>query len=768
MGKQAFTVSFNGFIFLLLLTLSLSSCKRHRVEIGLTNIEARNFGDVELMHSKVQVFFLENTGRNLLSFDVVQILDTNSSFQIDKAQSTCLEGSKLAPRAICQIAVSFTPSEVKEYQSEVRLVFSNPEKGNKSEFNPILEGRGILQQDLETVQSGTTNFGRSELFETVTQSITIRNKSDARISLEQFRLEKNDGAFAIDQGSECLALSELRSDTSCEIKVSFSPDELKNYTDQVRVTYSRSAIENAPSKRFTINLSGRGDQSEDLELRNQSARQFGASDIYVTASRSLRIQNKAAYEVQIHQIDIEDNNNVFEMNFEDSSCGENLINPSQECTLRIDFHPTRRISYVGKVTLYYSRPDRPVNQWKTLTFNLSGSGQLNCSVNESLASAFQEGISRAQEEMAQETQRAQSRAQALGYQDGYEINYPQGYAQTYQENFDQAFEQARIRARDRAYLKYIDDELACLQGERDGRLDGREDADEDAFINAVNDAQEDVNVRDYFNIGKTDGYNDGRDYCEYNYFVDPTDDLYYMTHFKQVSQSHLNSCEAQGFSQSYDSSHYQREYNRFLAANDDYQRGLSEGMQEGRADGESEGTDNGQQEGDEEGYEQGRLMALDEQYQKCYSEEYLAEYNYNYHLLYNNYYSQAYNNMRDEQYDFGYQEGFVDGFYETCGFEPGYEDLPFYPMMANSSAHKNLLSVTNQILSERSENYVSHGVNVSKTYLSRRRDFVLGQTELIFNHLNSFQLEDAIFFQDFTNQQLRHELRIQNMGIFLD
>lgn len=458
-----------------------------------------------------------------------------------------------------------------------------------------------------------------------------------------------------------------------------------------------------------------GTKDHDMALLNQADLQFGTVDVGARTRHTLTFENSGQNAVVLQTYTIADQGEIFTVL--DSAANPCQFNkelaPGAICNVDIEFSPLSDIRYVKTLTITFSgTEDRSSEAKVAKSYTLEGRGAINCNLSQEWRDAYQAGVSQAQQKMAEESAAAEAAANSKTYADGYAIGYQSGYQATYQSNYDAAYDTAYESFFNYHYSLNRNDYFTCVEAQNDANHAAEIDAENDAMINGTNEGYED-GYNAFYPVGFTDGYNEALLLCDGSDYSTPNRSR--ELDAPEYDPSIPAKCEAKGIEQTYDPAHYNKEYQRFLAANVDYQNGKSQGNSDGRTDGRNDGQDDGGTAGAAQGQADGTLAALEDQYQQCYAEEYTAEYNYEYNRLYPYYYDPAYDLGADEGYSIGFDDGFIEGEID-CGYASGEASNE----LASSEPKKSKLI---ELLSGREGMVVqsSNGtyINVSKTKLSK-------------------------------------------------
>jgi hypothetical protein len=304
--------------------------------------------------SKSQTIVLSNIG-NTVSAPAISISPA------DFAQSTNC-ASQLAAHSTCNIAVSFTPSQVGLREGTLSIFDS---ASNRS-FYLLIDGTGtspgstpsvtIAPQPVEfnpTVVSGSS----------ATQYISITNTSAEPITVQSVAAA---GDFSV-TNTYCLTPAQLQPTTSCQVGVIFSPTAVGSRTGTLTVVDSVSATPQSAS------LTGTGlASSEKVEIYpattvvapNQAVGSTGPDQI-------ITFENTGTAPIAIYRVTTTGN---FQINGD--SCSSNTVAGTSDdgggsyasCQVSVDFVPLKTGLLTGTLVFYDSAPGSPH------VVNLSGTG----------------------------------------------------------------------------------------------------------------------------------------------------------------------------------------------------------------------------------------------------------------------------------------------------------------------------------------------------------------------------------------------------------
>lgn len=380
---------------------------------------------------------------------------------------------------------------------------------------------------------------------------------------------------------------------------------------------------------------GFGAEAEDL----------GAVRITERAVERIEVANTGLQPIVIDGVALQNGRGgVLTLDEEATGCAPGLtVNVGEHCVVAIAFEPANDVEYRDSLHVDYSPSEGDAGMLRA-TLRLTGTGLLDCSLTDALATSYAEGVENAEAQIASDIAEATAAGEALTHADGVAAGYASAYDAAYGRAYDQGYADGAAIGYEDGYGEGASAE-ACRDGEADGYADGANagiiDGETDGAIAGDADGYED---------GYADGFYDGEtDGCGYAAKIDPDPSL-------------PGKCVDQGYAATYSRSHYDLAYADALAANAAYQSGLAEGRSQGIAEGERDGDADGYADGYRDGADQGFIDGDADQYDACYAPAFDEGYEDGYLDGYDALYWPTY----DLAYDDGYFVGYDDGFY-VCG-----------------------------------------------------------------------------------------------------
>ncbi|MHA2610362.1 MAG: choice-of-anchor D domain-containing protein [bacterium JZ-2024 1] len=277
-----------------------------------------DFGGIRIQRNARAQANLRNTGR--VSLFVREVFIEGQGFEI--ASEDC-SANPLLPDTSCAIQVLFSPAEVRSYQGRL-WVRSNAGSNPEGSFHwTELSGRGV--EAIIQVEPTSIDFGRVRLGQSVENNIVVQSVGSDSVFVSSVTLSGE--GFTIPEDN-CSGTN-LPPQSSCFIKVRFSPSAVQNYNGEVEVNSDASA------QPITVTLSGAGGRS-DFSISPSDVLDFG--NLLVGTSRILEVQGKTEGDFAsfVHTVRVTGEDfSLFSEN-----CSGKALEPGQVCQIKLQFAPS--------------------------------------------------------------------------------------------------------------------------------------------------------------------------------------------------------------------------------------------------------------------------------------------------------------------------------------------------------------------------------------------------------------------------------------------
>lgn len=300
------------------------------------------------------------------------ISDINSSdgnFTIDTSSTglTCLNTTPtISSDANCSFAVTFTPTDVGDYNQTVSIKSDDPD-------TPIqtiaVNGRAVagIGANPTTYTYGNVVSGSSEDY-----NITISNSGAANISVTAIAVHTGTHYSVLSSFGDCNALpATLSTNEECNVTVRFAPGTTGTLTDTLKITSDDSAY-----PELNVSLSGTGVSPSSANIEsNVTVKNFGSSTIGTTSYyNDIRISNTGLADLSVTGFSV-NGSTVFTVDTTKGSSPCNSSTPTitagSYCTMGITFTPANSMSYEHNLTISSNAGNGDLN------ISLVGTGVLN-------------------------------------------------------------------------------------------------------------------------------------------------------------------------------------------------------------------------------------------------------------------------------------------------------------------------------------------------------------------------------------------------------
>ena len=304
---------------------------------------------------------------NLYGFSVSSSI-TGSGFQFKGGtfpgtDGTCPNNSSSTTYSTCTIVVTFTPTALATYNSQVRLTYNNGDVSYTSSIPLSGTGKSKL-----TFTQGTYNFGQVIQSSSSERVITVQNPGSTDFnnllatSLSVPYAFK--GGTYPGTGGSCG--TSLVAGQSCSLVVLFSPTTTGVQSQSLVFTYNDGHINNAQS---TATLTGEGIAQAIISVSDGNPFNFGTTNINGSINKTFILTNAGSVAGTSITLNF---TSVF--NLIGGTCSTTL-NAGSICTIVVTFSPVAAITYNGVMTLNYHDGIRTQTELKDLQG--TGSTSLN-------------------------------------------------------------------------------------------------------------------------------------------------------------------------------------------------------------------------------------------------------------------------------------------------------------------------------------------------------------------------------------------------------
>ncbi len=204
--------------------------------------------------SAAQDILIKSEGDADLSLNIS--LSGNDSDQFGIKSNNC--PLKLAPENQCIVSVIFKPDRSGLKNADLQIVSNDP---TFSTIKVALKGEGVLNQPAQiSITPSSYNFGKriiGKVYPSVT--FTVKNEGIGNLSIISVSIEGNDGNNFKIESDDCSG-NQFAPDGLCYIKVSFNPDDVREYSANLVIKSNDSS-----SPEVKVSLKGEGIISEDKD-----------------------------------------------------------------------------------------------------------------------------------------------------------------------------------------------------------------------------------------------------------------------------------------------------------------------------------------------------------------------------------------------------------------------------------------------------------------------------------------------------------------------
>jgi trimeric autotransporter adhesin len=245
---------------------------------------ALGFGSLNVgSTSTAQTVTLNNTGNAALSLGTLST--ASADFTVNGG--TCVAGGSVAAGGNCTVNVSFTPSAVGSRSAN--LTITHNAAGLSSSAG--LSGTGVALMPVIALSPTALSFSQTLNVASSAQTVTVSNTGNAPLSISALNLSGAQAAeFQMASGTTCVAGGSVAANTSCVLKVVFTPTAVGLRTASLALTHNASG---SPSN---IALNGMGTATPQPAISlNAASLTFAPQTLgSVSASQSVTVTNSGA------------------------------------------------------------------------------------------------------------------------------------------------------------------------------------------------------------------------------------------------------------------------------------------------------------------------------------------------------------------------------------------------------------------------------------------------------------------------------------------
>lgn len=333
------------------------------------------FGNVTENNTSTQTVTVSNDGTATLMIDQIQLTDNQfATFSI--GSDTC-SGTLLPPTSSCLVALQFLPASSGPFNATLDIPSDDLDE---SIVTISLDGTGtaMLVADITVTDSVAPAADLSIDFGTVTQStsadqnITIVNNGNADLILGLIGMADSlMPPFRIPtEGDDCSGQT-LAAAASCVLTIEFEPVTEGVFTETLDIP---SNDPDEPSVTITVRGTGTSAPVPDIAVTDAVAPTtdlqlpFGNVTENSLENQTITIGNSGDTNLVIGQI-AQQNPLNGPFSIQNDDCSEQILIPSGDCTVTVQFLPTSAGSFSDSFNIPSNDPDE-----EEISFDVSGSG----------------------------------------------------------------------------------------------------------------------------------------------------------------------------------------------------------------------------------------------------------------------------------------------------------------------------------------------------------------------------------------------------------
>jgi len=220
--------------------------------------ESFNFDPIYISETAQKTFTIQNGGEKDLTLKRWELKGPH--FSIDEKASTCKINKTLEESQSCKVNIIFHPKDIGKLQAEIDVDYSSDDENMNTQFYLSGEAKSALVADVGT----SYDFQSIDLTLTGQKTFYLKNVSSSPIVLTPFNqqsLELKAPFFLEQEGTTCLDGQTLESQESCELQLTFAPDDRLKFSQNIKIHY----LSNNKDYYFPISLSGKGNLNCDIQ-----------------------------------------------------------------------------------------------------------------------------------------------------------------------------------------------------------------------------------------------------------------------------------------------------------------------------------------------------------------------------------------------------------------------------------------------------------------------------------------------------------------------
>jgi trimeric autotransporter adhesin len=230
------------------------------------------FGSVNVgTASTAQTATLSNTGNATLTLGTL----ATGSTEFTVTGGTCVAGGSVAAAGSCTVIIGFTPSAAGARSANLVVTHS----AASAQSSTALSGTGVALSPVIGVSPTTLSFSQTNATTSAAQTITVSNSGNAPLTISALTLGGAQAAeYQIATGTTCSAGGSVAANTSCLVKVVFTPTATGARSASLSITH------NATGSPSSVTLNGTGTATPQPAISLNAATLSFASQTLGSAS----------------------------------------------------------------------------------------------------------------------------------------------------------------------------------------------------------------------------------------------------------------------------------------------------------------------------------------------------------------------------------------------------------------------------------------------------------------------------------------------------
>ncbi|NJO18323.1 MAG: choice-of-anchor D domain-containing protein [Thioploca sp.] len=284
--------------------------------------------------SAEQTVTLENTGKaDLLKISLKITGDNSKDFAVaTDPEKNC--GGTLAPKAKCQIKLTFTPAAAGARQATVEM--SSNAKSSPDKIELTGTGTEAAQTVTATLTPAAVDFKKQAVkTPSAEKTVTLKNTSKTDLSKLTINITGDKDFAATNDCGTTLAASK-----TCQIKIIFTPKAAGDKTATLEAKSDKTSLDK-------VELTGMGDDGSTPQTVTATPTKLDFGNVIVgtvSNSQKVTLTNETKSDVTDLQITLVDEKGQFSTTSSTSGCGSTL-GTGKNCVVEITFMPPQ----VGKI-----------------------------------------------------------------------------------------------------------------------------------------------------------------------------------------------------------------------------------------------------------------------------------------------------------------------------------------------------------------------------------------------------------------------------------